>query len=160
MKITKMVRLVTALSLITVSALGIHNAIKARENCEKLQTKYDALKESVSELRATVNTLAEQIKTQRAKLDAAIEQAKECAATDFENETEVSDDKDTKQNSREFYIVREYKGIIGVFDGAGKLIREENVAVAVLPAPDRQDLEIGIRVESEDELNELLENFE
>ncbi len=155
MKITKMVRLVTALSLIAVAAMGVHNGIKAKESCEKLQAKCDSLKENLAELRTTVNTLTEQIRTQCAKLDSVAAQAKECAANDSENDIQNMPREDDVQ----YYIVREYKGYIGVFDHEGELIREENIAVSVLPAPDRQDLEIGIRVDSEKELNRLLEDL-
>jgi hypothetical protein len=155
MKITKMVRLVTALSLVTVAAIGVHNGIKTSESYEKLQIKYDGLKESISEMRVAVNTLTEQLRTQCAKLDTVAEQAAECIANDSGNAMKDPSSEDDGQ----YYIVREYKGYIGVFDNEGGLIREENIAVSVLPAPDRQDLEIGIRVDSEKELNELLEDL-
>ena len=42
------------------------------------------------------------------------------------------------------YRVTEYRGIIGVFDGDGRLMRTVNVRVDTLPAVDREALAAGI----------------
>ena len=42
------------------------------------------------------------------------------------------------------YRVTEYRGIIGVFDGDGRLMRTVNVRVDTLPAVDREALAVGI----------------
>ena len=57
------------------------------------------------------------------------------------------------------HTVKEYNGIIGVFDGEGTLVKEVNITVDSLPDADKQDLLIGIRVYSSDELERILEEF-
>lgn len=57
------------------------------------------------------------------------------------------------------HTIKEYNGIIGVFDGDGALIKELDITVDSLPDADKQDLLIGIRVYSSDELEKTLEEF-
>ncbi len=57
------------------------------------------------------------------------------------------------------YTVREHNGVIGIFDDCEELIRSIYKEVASLPAPDRQSLLLGIRAESESELEKILESF-
>ena len=65
-----------------------------------------------------------------------------------------------RDNVRKYtHTVKEYNGIIGVFDGEGTLVREIDVTVDSLPDADKQDLMIGIRVYSSDELDRILEEF-
>lgn len=57
------------------------------------------------------------------------------------------------------YTVREYNGIIGIFDDEEEFVRSIDKKVASLSAPDRQSLLLGIRAESESELEKILESF-
>lgn len=57
------------------------------------------------------------------------------------------------------HTVQEYNGFIGVFDGDGVLIKQIDIEVSSLPESDREDLSVGIRVYSSDELEKLIEQF-
>ena len=57
------------------------------------------------------------------------------------------------------YTVREYKGIIGIFDDGDELVRSIDKKVSSLSAPDRQSLLLGIRAESESELEKIIDSF-
>ena len=63
-------------------------------------------------------------------------------------------------NMRKYtHTIKEYNGIIGVFDGEGALVKEVDITVDSLPDADKQDLLIGIRVYSSDELDRILDEF-
>ena len=57
------------------------------------------------------------------------------------------------------YTVREYKGVVGVFDDKNILIREIQIAVSTLSSADRQNLLIGIRVNCEEELEHVISSL-
>ncbi len=57
------------------------------------------------------------------------------------------------------YELRAYRGIIGVFDGDGRLVETCNVYVMTLPETDREALLQGIQVSSYGEAQKLLDYF-
>lgn len=58
------------------------------------------------------------------------------------------------------YRVGVFRGMIGVYDTDGVLLRTVNTAVATLPQTDRQSLEAGIFVLSDEELEALIARYE
>ncbi|MBQ8408723.1 MAG: hypothetical protein IJY39_07645 [Clostridia bacterium] len=156
MKITRITRTVTTLALLAITALSVCTSMRAKESYEEMKKECTALKERLSDMRITVNNLTEQIKTHRAQLDLALDVTKECLS---QGDREAEVESDGASDDKVFYTVREYKEAVGIFDAQGKLLREENIPVSSLPADDRQSLEIGIRVDSEEELERLLEDL-
>ena len=59
----------------------------------------------------------------------------------------------------ELFIVREHGGIIGVFDGDGRLLYSLDIYVKTLPEADRALLKEGITVHSKKELRALIEDY-
>lgn len=59
----------------------------------------------------------------------------------------------------EIFILREYEGVIGVFDNAGVLTDVIDVQVKSLPETDREMLEAGIYAFSRGELIALIEDY-
>ena len=58
------------------------------------------------------------------------------------------------------YIVKEYNGNIAVFyNGMETPVQTTDVSVNTLPYPDQKDLQIGIAVNSKEELTRLLEDL-
>lgn len=57
------------------------------------------------------------------------------------------------------YLIREYNGIIGVFDADGLLLRTVNVAVSTLPACDREALDEGITAATFEEMNSIVDMY-
>lgn len=71
--------------------------------------------------------------------------------TAFQNESLTVSDK---------YTVREYEGQIAVFsDGSEMPVKVFDTAVSALPKSDRELLELGITVETPEELQKIIEDF-
>ena len=58
------------------------------------------------------------------------------------------------------YIISVYRGIIGVFDADGRLLRTVNVSVATLPASDRDALLDGIPASTQEQMLEIVGQYE
>ena len=58
------------------------------------------------------------------------------------------------------YLVAAYRGVIGVFDATGALLKTANVYIMTLPEADRAALEVGIPVGSWAEALRLLDMYE
>ena len=58
------------------------------------------------------------------------------------------------------YIISVYRGIIGVFDADGRLLRTVNVSVATLPASDREALLDGIPASTQEQMLEIVGQYE
>lgn len=56
----------------------------------------------------------------------------------------------------EVFLVREYCGIIGIYNEEGELVRTENISVSSLPQSDREKLTVGIVARSVNDLNDIL----
>ena len=58
------------------------------------------------------------------------------------------------------YLIAEHKGIIGLFDASGALLRSVNVFVMTLPEAEREALTVGIPARSWSEAVEMLDRYE
>lgn len=58
------------------------------------------------------------------------------------------------------YVVAEYRGIIGVFDGEGNLLRTVNVSVSTLPDADRAALADGIQAMSWQDMMNIVGQYQ
>ena len=58
------------------------------------------------------------------------------------------------------YLIAEHKGIIGLFDASGALLRSVNVFVMTLPEAEREALAVGIPARSWSEAVEMLDRYE
>ena len=58
------------------------------------------------------------------------------------------------------FIAREVGGRIGIYDANGTLLRTLSVPVATLPRADREQLQAGIALKSEQELAALIADYE
>ena len=58
------------------------------------------------------------------------------------------------------YLIAEHKGIIGLFDASGELLRSVNVFVMTLPEAEREALAVGIPARSWSEAVEMLDRYE
>jgi hypothetical protein len=63
------------------------------------------------------------------------------------------------ETDEEIFVLREYEGVIGVFDSSGVLVDIINVQVISLPEADRRMLESGIYAFSRGELLSLIEDY-
>ena len=74
----------------------------------------------------------------------------------FESSTgKIEDSSDNEMR----FIVREYKGKIGIFLDNGELYQIIDVYVKTLPKADRDLLEEGIEIKSTDELRDIIEDY-
>ena len=73
-----------------------------------------------------------------------------------ESETNISSETTNQETS---YIVKSYKGKIGVFGGNGDLIQIIDVYIKTLPIADREMLEEGINIKNVDELRDIIEDY-
>lgn len=58
------------------------------------------------------------------------------------------------------YVVAEYRGIIGVFDGEGNLLRTVNVSISTLPDADRAALADGIQAMSWQDMMDIVGQYQ
>lgn len=58
------------------------------------------------------------------------------------------------------YVISTYRGIIGIFDADGQLLRTVNVSVDTLPEVDRQALSQGLRVDGWPEMLKMIEKYQ
>lgn len=73
-----------------------------------------------------------------------------------ESETNISSETTNQETS---YIVKSYKGKIGVFGGNGDLVQIIDVYIKTLPIADREMLEEGINIKNVDELRDIIEDY-
>jgi len=59
----------------------------------------------------------------------------------------------------EWYLIREYEGIIGVFDHDGNLIQTFTVYIKTLPQKDQTLLKNGIEIRSKADLLDLIQDY-
>lgn len=119
------------------------------------------------ELRVMRNTL-KRMKTQISDMRELIDAAKNDDGIEFTAAFKMrsEDEEVTAINAgepfdecSEFYIVREYNGVIGVFDDCDELVKTIDRSIASFGAPDRQSLILGIRAETEGEVMKIVESF-
>ena len=74
--------------------------------------------------------------------------------------TEPDKPEESESRSSGSYRIKEYKGNIAVFEsGSSKPFRITDIAVKDLPVADQNDLNNGIMVDSQEELQTLLEDY-
>ncbi len=61
--------------------------------------------------------------------------------------------------TNESFVLREHENIIGIFDTDGNLLGSINLPTVTLPAVERARLTEGIKVESREELERLIESY-
>ena len=66
---------------------------------------------------------------------------------------------ETSEPDEKIWIVREYRGQIGIFSEDDTLVRTINVYIKTLPETDRILLKEGIRVTSERQLYSIIEDY-
>ena len=133
--------LASTVFVVTASVGIVYSIARTKESFDKMILTCNSLKNRISEMRGSMNSLSDQLK--------------ECRAQMFTTKSDCDKNEDSKPK----YTVREHKGLVGVFDDKGTLIREVDTAVSALSAADRQNLLIGIRVKDEDELERVLSSI-
>ena len=73
-------------------------------------------------------------------------------------ESEAESDSEAEKKEEE-YLVREYRGQIGVFSADGTLLEILDTYVKTLPEADRALLGEGISIKTKEELNSLIEDY-
>lgn len=150
MKISKTVKKAISLFVFTVSSMALYSSSKARKQYEDLKRENEILTDKVSKMKTEIDCLSVKVRDSgNSDHDCKTDSKDEFACTAFNKE----------DGAKEIYTVREYNGHIGIFDEDGILVKEVDIMVSSLPDADRQDLSVGIRVYSSDELEKLLEEF-
>lgn len=160
MKITKSVRRLGTAVLLTLGAVSYYAGIRARDAYEEMKVNYRTLMRKIADVRESLDVLSGKI----SEFDADSGKKQVNARQDSEKKEYSDENINVTRVERDgggngYYTVREYKGIVGVFDERGRILREEDVMVASLSPDDRQSLELGIRVKTEEELERLLEDW-
>ena len=70
-----------------------------------------------------------------------------------------TDNEPTSETVSEEYLIKEYRGQIGIFSAEGKLLEIIDTYVKTLPEADRALLGEGISVKTKAELNSLIEDY-
>ena len=143
MEIPNTVKKVISFIFFGFSAVAFFSSSRAKKQYEALVKESRAQNEKISGLKREMNALS--IKIERYM-------PKDCGSEEYQSLQEINDEE-------KIHMVKEYNGIVGVFDGNGVLIKEVDVTVSSLPDADRQDLKVGIRVYSSEELERLLDEF-
>ncbi len=143
MRFAKMARFATATALLSASLLSAYSNYKAKESYNKMRSSINDLKNRIFDLRTVTNTLTRQLKSQNTAINNSVySEQDDIQSQDHEIETR--------------YTVKDHNGMVGVYNEENLLVYEKNIVIASLPASDRQDLSIGIKVNSDKELDTLL----
>ena len=140
MIISKTVKKAFFLLVCTASAYALYLTARHEKECDVIRRDNIALNNKIQKLKKQVNQIEEHF-CKKDLLDEDWHESKE------------------EMQRKYTHTLKEYNGIIGVYDGEGSLIREVDITVDSLPDADRQDLLIGIRVYSSDELERILDEF-
>ena len=146
MKLEKLIKRIFKLGFWIISYATIYSSIEAKKKCEKIGRENIILLRRIADLEDRF----ERIKISAEKNEESVSQCDEFICAKI---------KKTGASGEMNHTVQEYNGIIGVFDGDGALVKEIDIEVSSLPESDREDLAIGIRVYSSDELEKLIEQF-
>ena len=150
MKLAKMARFTTAVAIFSASLLSAYSNYKAKESYDKMRSSINDLKNKIFDLRTVTNTLTRQLKAQNTAIYEAYS-----SDMDIDQPDAQSQDNEIKTH----YTVKEHNGLVGIYNEENLLVDEKSIVIASLPASDRQDLSIGIKVNSDKELEELLEEL-
>ena len=126
----------TALVLIGILAFSVSHF---NDSYNKLYNMYNDLNNRFSDINAGLDSVNNSIDS-------------------FENYISGNNDNQVSVE-KTVYILKEYNGIIGVFDAKGNLMKTINTAVSSLSSQDRDKLSQGIITTSNDELAALIEDL-
>lgn len=147
MKITKAFGTMTTLGLLSLCAVSAVASIRIRDDINEIKRTQKRINKQLSEIKTKIESYNNHdgfTTAFRLRLD----------------DTDVSESvEEIMSDSSEFYTVREYNGVIGVFDDEEELIRKIDTSVASLSAADRQSLLLGIKASSETELEDIVESL-
>lgn len=143
MKITKMFGFMTTLGLWSLCAVSAITIIRIRDDLTEIKRIQKKTNKQLTELKPKVERTNNSGFTTafRLKMD----------------EPELIEE--MPFDRPEYYTLREYNGVIGVFDDEEELVREIGTAVSSLSAADRQSLLLGIKASSEDEIESIIGSF-
>ncbi len=150
MKLVKMARFATVTALLSASLLSAYSNYKAKESYNKMRSGMNDLKNRIFDLRTVINSLTRQLKAQNASI---------CDADGSNMGINQSDAQPQDNKIETHYTVKDHNGMVGVYNEENLLVDEKSIVIASLPASDRQDLSIGIKVNSDKELDKLLDEL-
>lgn len=126
----------TSFVLIGILAFAVSHF---NESYDRLYNMYNDLNNRFSDINASLDSVNNSIDS-------------------FENSIDNGGD-NQGSGEKTVYILKEYNGIIGVFDERGNLMKTINTAVSSLSAQDREQLTHGIITTSNEELAGLIEDL-
>ena len=126
----------TSFVLIGILAFAVSHF---NESYDRLYNMYNDLNNRFSDINASLDSVNNSIDS-------------------FENSIDNSGN-DQDSGEKNVYILKEYNGIIGVFDERGNLMKTINTAISSLSAQDREQLAQGIITTSNQELAGLIEDL-
>ena len=145
MNLARSLKKACKVALIVLSYITIYSSIEAKRQYEEIKGEHLVLSKNIADIKERLDSLLESMGT--SKKETTVD---EIICTEASKE---------KTDNSATHTVQEYNGIIGIFDGNGILIRELDIEVCTLPESDREDLSVGIRVYSSDELEKLIDQF-
>ena len=146
MNLARSLKKACKVAFIVLSYITIYSSIEAKRQYEEIKGEHLVLSKNIADIKEHLDGLSKAMGTTSEKETKGDEVI--CAVATKE-----------KPDNRASHTVQEYNGIIGIFDGNGMLIREVDIEVSTLPESDREDLSVGIRVYSSDELEKLIDQF-
>ncbi len=133
----------TSFVLIGILAFAVSHF---NESYDRLYNMYNDLNNRFSDINASLDSVNNSIDSFENSIDS------------FENSIDNGGD-NQGSGEKTVYILKEYNGIIGVFDERGNLMKTINTAVSSLSAQDREQLTHGIITTSNEELAGLIEDL-
>ncbi len=144
MKIAKVFSFMINLGLWTLCAVSTVEIIRMRDNINEIKRAQKKINKQLSEIKSKIE----------------MSNNNDGFTTAFRLRTDELDFIEEIPSDRpEYYTLREYNGLIGVFDDEDELIREIGTTVSSLSAADRQSLLLGIKASSEDEIESIICSF-
>lgn len=145
-------KLFTTLTLLGFVGISV---VSAREN--------ERLKQEVRAMKNTLKRMKKQIFEMRESIDLVNKGDAGGFTTAFKMRTDEEDSPEESdvafEEKSEFYTVREYNGMIGIFDDGDELVQMIDRSITSFDAPDRQSLLLGVRAESDSELEKIVGSF-
>ena len=150
MNFSKLVTTAAILALVGICAVNSSENHRMRQELRAMKNTLKRMKKHFSDMRESIEI------TKKSENDGFTTAFKMRVC---EEEDKVIDVSEPFVEHSEFYIVREHNGVIGVFDDADELVRMIDRSITSFDAPDRQSLLLGVRAESDDELEQIVESF-
>lgn len=138
MKISKMVRATTVITLLTATVMNAYIHYRTNESYNKLRVSISDLKNRMYELRAVTNAISRQTSAVR-------------------HESHSCEIKESKNDTVKYKIINR-DGMLGIYNAEDKLVGRR-IINAALPDSKVNALKRGITVSGETELDRLLEGL-